>query len=158
MQFFSKSIIQARFSLRSPVSRNQYIVLLLCPCCHGCRLPCMWPLLSLRWCLLLIMRWPHNNNAVFFKVNYSRFSLRSPVSRNQHIVLLLCPCCHGCRLPCMWPLLSLRWCLLLIMRWSHNNNAVAFKVNYFLLRAWVSSNQTLIIGAMLPLYKYFIVW
>ena len=119
---------------RSPASRNQYIVLLLCPCCHGCRLPCMWPLLSLRWCLLLIMRWPHNNNAVFFKVNYSRFSLRSPVSRNQHIVLLLCPCCHGCRLPCMWPLLSLRWCLLLIMRWPHSNNAVFLKS---IIQDWV---------------------
>ena len=104
------------------------------------------------------MRWQQNNNAISFKVNYSRFSLRSPVSRNQYSVLLLCPCCHGCRLPCMWPLLSLRWCLLLIMRWQHNNNAISFKVNHILLRPWVSRNQTVIIVALLSLCKYFIVW
>ena len=108
----------------------------------------MWPLMSLRWCLLLMVGWQHNNNTFSFQVNHTivRFEKRTRC-------LIIVPLLPWFQTTWMWPLMSLRWCLLLMVRWQHNNNAFSFQVNHTIVR-FKKWTRCLIIVPLLPWLQF----
>ena len=113
---------------------------------------CMWPLMSLRWCLLLMVRWQHNNNTFFFQVNHTIVRFEKWIR-----CLIIVPLLPWFQTTGMWPVMSLRWCLLLMVRWQHNNNAFSFQVNHTIVRfeKWI---RWLIIVPLLPWFQTTGMW
>ena len=112
----------------------------------------MWPLMSLRWCLLLMVRWQHNNNTFSFQVNHTivRFE-------KWTLCLIIVPLLLWFQTTWMWPLMSLRWCLLLMVRWQHNNNTFSFQVNHTIVR-FEKWTRCLIIVPLLPWFQTTWMW
>ena len=112
----------------------------------------MWPLMSLRWCLLLMVRWQHNNNTISLQVNHTivRFEKWTRC-------LIIVPLLSWFQTTWMWPLMSLRWCLLLMVRWQHNNNAFPLQVSHTIVR-FEKWTRCLIIVPLLPWFQTTWMW